>query len=333
MTSRNMKQVKNIIINGKGKYFLDLLSTKIVKPKSIKETILLFGVPRGGTTWLLDILNTLNNYKPIHEPFNKNWFPIEKEMNIIGRPYINSTDPNVLLENYLKRIFSGQIPSFNPVCNYLECFSKKILVKFIRANRIIPWINNNFKVRSMNLIIRHPCAVVSSQIESGIRGYFTPKNIGLNKEIVIGDSLTIPIIKNDKELIRKLKSMKTQEEILAAIWSLDTLIPLSVPRPIPWSIIIYERMISSWEKEIKNIFKNLHEPIPKNVYEKFIVPSSTTHDASYIGTTKQLVKWKSNLSDRQIDNILKVIHWFNIDFYSLDPEPDYNKLKNWNYKD
>lgn len=88
-------------------------------------------------------------------------------------------------------------------------------------------------------------------------------------------------------------------------------------------------MILSWEKEIKNIFKNLYEPIPKNVYEKFIVTSRTTQDASYLGTSKQLSKWEKKLSEKQIEQILNVIEWFNIDFYGRNAEPDYYKLTKW----
>lgn len=56
-------------------------------------------------------------------------------------------------------------------------------------------------------------------------------------------------------------------------------------------------------------------------------PSTTTHDPKYLGTTKQLVKWKKKLSERQVKDILKVVHWFGLDFYTEDPEPDYDALK------
>ena len=328
MENKMINQSKDIILSGKGKYFLDLLSTNINIERNIEDAILLFGVPRGGTTWFLNILSTINNYKPIHEPFNKNWFPI-KNIHIGGRPYIFSKESNNTLEDYLNKVFLGQIPSFNPACNLNNCFSKKILVKFIRANRLMPWISNHFKVRSMFLIIRHPCAVISSQIESGIRGYFTKKEILLSKDMVISDFLKIPLVKNNKKLMNKLNKINTQEELLAAIWSIDTLIPLSVPNPKPWNIVVYEQLVLKWEDELKKIFCSLNETIPKNAYEKFLVPSRTTQDASYLGTSKQLVKWEKKLSEKQIEQILNVIEWFNIDFYGRDAEPDYYKLKNW----
>jgi len=321
-------KLKYIIIAGKGKYFLDYISTKMNIKRNISDTILLFGVPRGGTTWIHNILSTLDDYKPIHEPFNKNWFP-HKNMNIGGRPYLSSKESNDSLEDFLKRLFLGQIPSLNPVCNLNNFFSGKILLKFIRANRTMPWIYNHFQVRSMFLILRHPCAVISSQIESGIRGYYTKKNIPLRKDMVIADILKIPIIKNNKKLMNKLYNINTPEGLLAAIWSVDTLIPLSYPNPKPWKIIVYERLILKWEDELRKIFNHLNEPIPKNAYNKYFKPSSTTQDATYLGTSKQIAKWEKKLSENQIEQILNVIDWFDIDFYDRNIEPDYSKLKNW----
>ena len=323
-----MNKLKYIFTHGKGRYFLDVLSTKISKPSKIEETILLFGVPRGGTTWLLNIFSTLDNYKPIHEPFNKYWFPINYKK-ISGRPYIQTEDKNELIKNYLTKIFSNQIASLNPASRQNNYFSKKILVKFIRANRLMPWISKNFITRSMFLLIRHPCAVISSQIESGIRGYFTKKEIPLNKKIVMADFLKIPLIRNNKRLMNKLYKMKTQEELLAAIWCVDTLIPLAVPDPKPWSIVIYEKLVLNWEDELRKIFSYLNEPVPKKAYEKILIPSRTTKDAAYIGTNKQLSKWKKNLTESQIEQILNILELFDIDFYSRDIEPDYQKLKNW----
>lgn len=323
-----INKIRNIILSGKGKYFLDFLSTKFDKSRNIEDTILMFGVPRGGTTWLLEILSTLDDYKPIHEPFNKNWFPL-KNLHIGARPYIYSKESDDLLKDYLNKVFIGQIPSLNPVCNLNNCFSRKILLKFIRSNRLMPWIYNHFQVRSMYLIIRHPCAVISSQIESGTRGYFAKKDIPLSKDMVISDFLKIPFIKNNKKLMNKLNKIKTQEELLAAIWSVDTIIPLSVPNPKPWNIVVYERLVLNWEDELRKIFHPLNEQIPKNAYDKFFKPSRTTQDASYLGTSKQLAKWEEKLSENQIEQILNVIGWFNIDFYDRNTDPDYYKLQNW----
>jgi len=323
--------LKNLLKHcaAKGKYLVDLASTKNISPRKIKDTIAVFGVPRGGTTWLLEILSSLNDYKPIHEPININWFPMIAEIGINNRPYLDINEKNIELKEYFTKIFSGQIPSLHPISSLNRLFAKKILVKFIRANRILPWISSNFELRSIYLLLRHPCAVIASQIETGVRGYFTPKEVPLKKEMILSEALEIPILKKNNKLIEKIRTISTQEEILATIWCIEIFIPLSSPRPHPWNLVIYEKMISKWEEEIKRIFESLEENVPENVSKLFSKPSKTTHDKSNLGTQKQLYKWKEILSDNQINDILKVVAWFNLGFYGLNAEPDYEKLKNW----
>ncbi|RLJ09990.1 MAG: hypothetical protein DRP15_01620 [Candidatus Aenigmatarchaeota archaeon] len=64
------------------------------------------------------------------------------------------------------------------------------------------------------------------------------------------------------------------------------------------------------EGEIENMFSYIDEEVLGEVYSKIRIPSMMTHDRTYLGTTKQLVKWKKKFSERQVKNILKVVHWF-----------------------
>lgn len=99
--------------------------------------------------------------------------------------------------------------------------------------------------------------------------------------------------------------------------------------PDAWYTVVYEKLITDFDNEIKKIFDYLNEEVPEKVYKMFKKPSKTTYDKQYLGTPKQLLKWKYKLSERQIRNILKVTHWFGLDFYTKNPEPDYDILRNW----
>lgn len=315
---------------------VDALSSKLHK-FNIGDTIVISGTPRGGTTWFMELLETLPDYKSIFEPFHKEWFLQVKELNLPPRPYLDPNAENRSLKEYLNAVFTGQIisraPRFSltPATIYKRLSATKILVKFVRANRLLPWIVTNFQVRGIYFMIRHPCATIASQLETGIRGYFTPKDIPLPKEIVLREASQIPQIKENEWLMKKLYTIKTQEEILAAIWSLDNYVPLSYlsEHPNAWYTVVYEKLITDFDEEIKRIFDYINEEVPEKAHETFKRPSKTTHDKSYLGTPKQLLKWKKKLSERQIKNILKVVHWFGLDFYTEAPEPDYDALKNW----
>ena len=150
-------------------------------------------------------------------------------------------------------------------------------VKFIRANRILPWIANNFQVKGIFFIIRHPCATIASQLETGVTGYDMPESIPLAKKIVLSSISEIKELRDNKELMRKIKTIKAREEILAVIWGVDNYLPLYYHRKFDWYLLCYESLVANLEKELKNIFSYINEEVPKEAYSK---NSNTEHDVA-----------------------------------------------------
>jgi hypothetical protein len=332
-----LEKLNKILIKteSKIKRNIELISLQINRLKKLEDTIVISGSPRSGSTWLLEILETLPNYKSIFEPLHKSWFPNVKKIGLESRPYLAYNDNNPLIKDYFYKIFIGEYesisfkPSFQMSFNSLyKIFSaNKLLVKFVRANRMLPWINNNFKLKQIFLIIRHPCATISSQIKTGIRGYYLPKEILLSKKIVLKEIKGISIIEDNLELIKKIKSIKTQEEILALIWSLDYYFPLIHFKPKAWKIVIYEKLLTDSKNQIKKIFDSIDYETPKRAYKIIKQPSRKTSDPSDFNFQNQLSKWKKDLSKNQVNNIIKVTNWFGLEFYNEEVEPDYSLLE------
>jgi len=188
----------------------------------------------------------------------------------------------------------------------------------------------NFKLRAIYWIIRHPCATISSYINAFINSStITEEWLKNSKYNIIKDILNIPELRHNNKLIEKLKTIKSLEEILAAIWSIDTYIPLCYQRYNWWYTIIYERLVINGEEELKGIFRYIGEEIPEEAYKRLSTPSITVRDKIYAKSKIQIEKWKKRLSRRQIENILKVTRWFGLDFYTDKPEPCYKELKGW----
>jgi len=308
-------------------YSTDFLSAKI-NSYYTKDTLVISGTPRGGTTWLMEILETLPGYKSIFEPLNKVWYPEVKRIGIPYDPYIPSEEEFQKLKIYFEEVFTGKVASFFPHIQYIypktilhRILAKNIVVKFVRANTILPWMASNFNLRAIYFIIRHPCATIASQIESGVY----PK---INKDIFLKEISKTPYIYENKDIVKKLEKIDSKIELLAAIWSFEQFIPLSLHKA-SWYTVVYEKLIMDWGKELEKIFDYINEAVPKKAYEKRRIPSIVTIDKSYIGTKKQLEKWKKKLSKRQIENILRVTRWFGMDFYDESIEPDYDALKHW----
>jgi len=158
------------------------INTRLTKNKKmdIKDTILIVGSPRSGTTLLMNIISTLPSYTYIFEPLNPIWFPESFKIGFQSRSYIQKDKNWEAGKDYLNKIFTAQIANLpikdNPISDLLHGFSikkimrhlygNKIVIKSTNMNRMLPWIVKNFQLRATFFIIRHPCATIASQIKS-----------------------------------------------------------------------------------------------------------------------------------------------------------------------
>jgi len=318
----------------------------------ISDTIVVVGSPRSGTTWLMNILSEISGYSTIFEPMHYRWFPETRDIGFYGHPYIPADQDWPKMEEYLSKVLKGQVSSYElhvrfRAKNNLKFLLKdllkrvtsdKVVVKFVRANRLLPWMVKKFPDCTYIYIIRHPCAVISSQIKNKISSYLVSRSNPYDylrvqgdvpKELIFDEVQHIPIL--EKNIIKKLKlKVNSLEETLALIWSLDNWIPLSHPKPMPWYTVIYENLINDWEGEITRIFNHIGKEIPENINTISKRPSATAIDTSSVGTRQQLEKWKKNLSKKKIDNILNISRMFGLDFYNENPEPKYDEIRHWN---
>jgi hypothetical protein len=327
------------------------------KKFNIKDTILISGTPRSGTTWLMEIFEVIPGYISLFEPLNPIYFPESIKVGLQSRKYLPPDVDWPEGEEYLRKIFTGCIQSdtswlekgdytkknFNSLVHgymdqlkpenlFHQLLGEKLIVKSVRLNRLFPWIAARFQLRSMIFIIRHPCAVVASRFKPGAR---LPTDI--SRYVRVSFPTQVDILNEaseikglDEGLLDRLKSIKTQEELLAASWCLENYVPLSHPKPYPWIVVSYEKLVKDGEKEINRIFNEIGEKhIPSSAFKHLRIPSVVTHKSEYKIVTKadeQLSKWKKSLSKKQIENILSIVSDFGFDFYTEDLEPEYRKI-------
>ena len=314
-----------------------VLSHKDLDPK---DTILIAGTPRSGTTWFEEMVINFSSYTFLHEPLQPVWFPDSIKAGFNARSsYIPVDSVNKKAERYIRKILTGKVYSYLPayrfeakmIMDYL--LGDKLLVKSVRMNRILPWVASNFETKHLYLVIRHPCAVISSQLKSGFIGYHSKKPPFLpvfpTVKNIVDDAGKIENL--DSKVITKLKKIKTKEEILAVAWCLDTFVPLNCKKPRPWTTIFYEKCIKDRDKIISNIFDEigLEKPSDKDIiYENkpSMSASWSEESKSITNADKQLSKWKRTLSEKQINNILKIVKIFDLDFYTENIEPDYKQV-------
>lgn len=298
------------------------------KHYNIENTIVVASSARGGSTWLAEIIGSLPGYPILFEPLNPNRNPNCKKYGFTSLTYVPASVEDPIKQDYLQQVFTGAnlssrlalLENFRPE-QYLGF--RGFLVKFISANLLLYWAMHQFPLRAI-FMVRHPCAVVSSQLHNPQWGW--AKNFDWAHNI---KSNLIPqnLLVDYPHLAEIHRNIKTVEEGLALGWAVRNYVPLSQPKPHPWYLTTYERLVIEGQHEVDRLFKFLGQPVPREAYERLKVPSITTQSGSNpIKGINQLSTWREKLTTRQIDLILNVVNQVGIDFYSDAIEPDYKKL-------
>jgi hypothetical protein len=320
-----MKMIARKSINNILEQYGKLLS----KNYDIANTIVIAGVPRGGTTWLYEILlNSIPQSCGIWEPLALYTNARLTKLNFSWREYIDPTKEWKEAEMFFRDILIGANMSLSLIHNYsLFNFFRTIsksdtyIVKFCRANRLLKWMVEKTGITSPILLIRHPCAVVASQLSHGAWDHVKENNNFEHPAINRQQLKKEPWI---KEIIRHIN---TPEEKLAITWCLDFYIPLSEPKPHPWILTSYEKLVTDGENEITRIFKSLSREVPKEVALYLKKPSTSTKvDSNVAMGRNRLDAWKKRLNEDQQEKILSLVSKFGLDFYTDSLEPDYERL-------
>jgi hypothetical protein len=110
-----------------------------------------------------------------------------------------------------------------------------------------------------------------------------------------------------------IRSAANIEEKHAVIWSVCNLVPLIQFYPGELKIVYYENLCTQPEIELTGILEAIGYKYKSPLVNTSDHPSQTTRAASAVVTgTDKIEGWKKKLSRSQIDNILQVVHGFDL---------------------
>ncbi len=300
--------------------FLNSLIFRIVHPSGFdaKKTIAVFGSIRSGSTWLAEVLSSLDGHLQIFEPLHPDYVPEAKKSLPNQKPaYMPADQEWQVGKKMFERILSGKVinswtMSQSSLMKVLK--AKRLVVKFVRGNLLLEWVATNLDILSPILVIRHPCAIVASHLNKG----WSPDKRRL---------LDNRYLEKFPDIKEKCEQLSEQEELAALAWCLRYHAPLMSAKPYPFILVSYESLVRNGKQELERIFQELDIPLDTRAIDQLSIPSDTVTNSSQIVTGKDpLEGWKHKFSDQQVDNILAVLEIFGMDFYSSELEPDYNKL-------
>jgi hypothetical protein len=268
-----------------------------------RKSILVAGTARSATTWLGDLIASQIPCRILFEPFNPDLVPQYRGFSYFQ--YMRPGTENPEFCAFARKVFSGEIRNHWIDHQNERIHSKYRLIKEIRINLALKWLHDNFPQLPIILLLRHPCAVVSSRMELG---WATDEDIEpfLSQPDLIEDHLG--------PYLHLIKNARTAEEKHAIIWSVSNLVPLKQFQSNQIKIIYYENLCTQPEIELPNLFASIGQNYERPRLDQMNRPSQTTRTTSaVVGGTDKITQWKKKLSPPQIDNILRVVESFGLD--------------------
>lgn len=313
-----------------------------LRPCEVKDTIVLAGSQRSGTTWVLELLRTLRGYKALNEPLLRKqlWKYAEGKDDFHERTYLPPGQHAPAQRRYLRRALRGQLGSprrwqfdaESDIGKLIEHGRKrKLVVKFCHVNRMLNWLDEQFQVRGLVLIVRHPCAAISSML----RWEHGWNDVSARDK----DQKASPLyIRHLPESVQDVfapvvERVSTPAEVLAAVWCIDHYLLLTYNTSYPWLMLPYERLMLRGQEELQRLASALKFEVTEDMARLLYKPSSTARGRFEDDTEAQLSKWKRELTTAQVNGILGVVEDAGLSsIYNDSPKPDLRRLNDFQKK-
>ena len=290
----------------------------VMRARSLsKEPVVVVGSPRSGTSWMMRLIAQQDGYCTIFEPLHHRWWPKAREVGFGNRPW--EADKQQAL--YLEQVFRGEIgrqsirrPRWseevrgNPVSlvrgTIKRLRSDRLVTKFVRACRLLPWLVEAFPDCRYVYLVRDPYAVVSSQLSRGVSSYLNER--GSPYDYLNASKQSEPVIAKlcdrirtdaaqvlDEAVVRDIDSL---EGCLALSWYADNLIAQeAASRSEAVCTVRYEELLTDTESVLLTVQRHLG------------IEETLAAGLDVKNPERQLHKWRENLSGSQVETIKNVL--------------------------
>lgn len=265
-----------------------------------RETVILAGTGRSGTTWVENIINARNDFRIMFEPFHNKYVDLVSNWNY--RQYLRCNNREKTFLEPATAILSGHvrnqwIDKFNK-----KYFPRKRLIKDIRAQLILKWIKSNFPEIPIILLLRHPCAVANSKLKLGWDTHLT--------DFLGQDELMEDFLKPFKTELENCKDVFDKHIFM---WCVENYVPLKQFNKGEILVVFYEDLCRKSQEKIKQIYSFIEEDFSPLVLKKFKEPSGLMRKDSAIYLKTDLVEsWKNDIGESQIERAVEILRIFGL---------------------
>ena len=311
-------------------FMLRVWGKRLSSVYDIRNTITIHASPRGGSTWLAEVVQTLEGYVLLWEPVSLGSNPEISQLGFYPDTYLPQGTYDPQKRAYLHGVLTGRTLSLNHLSpkhfevRLLRRF-RGFLVKFVRGSLLLPWLLEQFPVRSI-ILIRHPCAVVASQLNWD--AWYEIKDLSWTEKARRGIWRFPPEFQEAYPHIHDIyRTITRADEFLALDWAIQTYVPLMEVEPGRCLLTTYEKLVVEGQQELGRIFGYLGHRTPDAAICQLGQASTTTQRGSPFARGQgALTGWRQTLNSDQVKRIVNIVHRVGVDFYDDGLVPDYGKL-------
>jgi len=302
------------------------------------------GYGRSGTTWILDALAKANRLRAVFEPLH----PLHiGGANDHARRYISAADDDPELYQFLNHFFSEDyrslwadyrtvkhhlFPQRRDLRSWRRCrnlvrryrtlkdsylrFNRQRkhpqrIVKLIRANMMLPWLQAKFNARIV-FVIRHPAAVIMSQMRA-------PKSWDPFEYIDRYRTDTNLLDVLDHQTRQLLSGRVDDVEAYALCWCIENMIALEQAARSGIPVIYYELLVERGMPEWQRIVSALK--LEQTPDEQLILQPSQQTWGQKATDSKLLLEhasWMREIGSSMSSRIQRVLDTTSMKVYDLD---------------
>lgn len=279
-----------------------------------RPSVMLFASPRGGSTWVTELIASQPGFWPISEPLNVRLQWVQDHLGVSSYAALYDEKNLPLLERYYGKLLCGAYRDLklHPGLKFYRPLTHRIIVKENQGclDRM-GWFEDTFNVKVIHLI-RHPIPVALSREvfplldefpKCALRSHFSAEELDLADSIIESGS-------------------HLEKGILA--WCLHHLPSLRSERD-SWVRITYEETVLQPDKVIDRLVKELSLPDRQRIERQIVEPSQVTRKSN--AETQQLLthkanreslvyKWSQSVNEHELQQVHYILNTFNVDIYS-----------------
>jgi len=280
-----------------------------------RRPILILGHGRSGTSWVGDIFAAARRALYYFEPCSPD-ISGKGDFDMWFR-YLRCGARDELFEQALDAAFRGlPFPGqrWNRARWHRLLPGYRIVVKEVAAFMAAEWLHARYKPE-MLIIIRHPCAVVLSELGQG-----TPPEDSM-REMLGQPELFEDHLNPYRSMMEKAS---TPFEILGAMWGArHRVLANNLSRHAEWQVVFYKDLCANPVAEFQRLFRHFGLLWTKAM-EQYVIERSTGHTSGLYSvrrnSVQQIDKWKQSMTSADVNAVRHYVEPFDLPFYRSDAD-------------